>query len=209
MEVLARTNIMIITVLDTETTGFDMLKHEIIEVAAIQVLSKNNKFEKLGEFQAKIIPQHIEWAAPQALKVNGYTEEGWLNANKFTDIAGTLSKFINDSDLLLGQNLIFDYRFITKAYNQYNLQLPTFKRYFDTKLMADSLVHDKKLERSGLDFLCEHYKIKTVGRAHTALADCKRTLILFDKLRKEVKPTPLEFSKPYDPHGDKNVLQKL
>jgi len=199
---------MIITVIDTETTGFDMLKHEIIEIAAVKVMSKNNKFEALGEFQAKVIPERIEWAAPQALKVNGYTEEAWLNARSFKEVGPEFAKFIKDSDIHIGQNLVFDYRFITKAFNQHNLEVPAFKRYFDTKLMADSLVHDKKLERSGLDFLCEHYKIKTIGRAHTALTDCKRTLVLFDKLRKEIKPVPLEFSKPYDPHGDKSVVQE-
>jgi DNA polymerase III epsilon subunit-like protein len=199
---------MIITIIDTETTGFDMLKHEIIEIAAIKVMSKNNKFEPLGEYQAKVIPEHIEWAAPQALKINGYTEEGWANARPFSQVGPEFAKFINDSDIHLGQNLIFDHRFITKAYNQHNLEAPKFKKYFDTKLMADSLVHDKKLERSGLDFLCEHFKIKTTGRAHTALADCKRTLLLFDKLRKEIKPTVLEFNKPYDPHGGKDASKK-
>jgi len=194
---------MIITVIDTETTGFDMLRHEIIEIGVLKVDTKNNKFNILDSFEAKIAPQHIEYAHPQALKINGYTEEGWKNALRFSEAAPVINKLIESSDVHLGQNLIFDYRFISKAYAQHNIELPKFKRYLDTKLMADSLVHDGKLERSGLDFLCEHYKIPSQGRAHTALTDCKRTLKLYQKLLKEVKPALLDFSKPYDPHGDK------
>ena len=199
---------MIITVIDTETTGFDMLKHEVIEIAALRADTKNGKFKILDQVEYKIIPEHIEWASPYALKVNGYTEEAWRSASRFENIADEFSKFICSADYHLGQNLVFDYRFLTKAYNQCGKELPKFKQYFDTKLMADSLVHDKKLERSGLDFLCEHYKIKNEGRAHTALTDCKRTWKLYQKLLKEVKPTLLDFSKPYDPHEGKDATKK-
>jgi DNA polymerase-3 subunit epsilon len=199
---------MIITVIDTETTGFDMLNHEVIELAVLRIDTKNNKYKELDYFESKIVPQNIERAAPQALKVNGYTEEAWRSAATFPSVAPILTKFIENSDLHLGQNLIFDYRFISKAYNQHNIELPKFKSYVDTKLMADALVYDKKLQRSGLDFLCEHYKIKSVGRAHTALTDCRRTIKLYQKLLKEIKPTVLEFSKPYDPYEGRDAKKK-
>ena len=133
---------MIISVIDTETTGFDMLRHEIIEIAVVKVDTRNGKFRVIDAYEAKVKPQHIEYAHPQALKVNGYTEEGWRDALDFSQIAPRLSEMIETSDLHLGQNLVFDYRFITKAYAQHNIRLPGFKKYIDTKLMADSLVHD-------------------------------------------------------------------
>jgi DNA polymerase III epsilon subunit family exonuclease len=196
---------MIITVIDTETTGFSMINHEIIEIGVLRVDSKNGKFKILDQLEYKIMPEHIELASPHALKVNGYSTEAWQSAARFVNVADELKKFIESGEFHLGQNLVFDYRFINKAYNQCGKEPPKYKKYFDTKLMADGLVHDKKLERSGLDFLCEHYKIKNEGRAHTALTDCKRTLKLFQKLSKDTKPTLLEFSSPFDPYKDKDV----
>ena len=199
---------MIITVIDTETTGFSMINHELIEIGILRVDTKNNKYKIVDQIEYKIAPEHIDLASPYALKVNGYTEEAWRSAPKFEYVAEEISKFISSGEIHLGQNLVFDYRFIRKAYNQCGKEMPKFKQYIDTKLMADSLVHDKKLQRSGLDFLCEHYKIKNEGRAHTALTDCKRTLKLYQKLMLEVKPTLLDFEKPYDPYGAENAEKK-
>lgn len=194
---------MILTVIDTETTGFDMLKHEVIELGILRVDTKNGKYKVVDKLEYKIQPENIKEASPYALKVNGYTEEAWRSSAPFKNIAKEVRSFIESGEFHLGQNLIFDYRFINKAFNQCGEAPPNYKRYFDTKNMADCLVKDGKLKRSGLDFLCEHYAIKTKGRAHTALVDCERTLKLFQNLIKEVKPVLLDFGMPYDPHVGK------
>ena len=194
---------MIVTILDTETTGLDLLQHEVIEVGMMRVhVDKNWNHSQIESFEAKIKPRFIKRAAPQALKVNGYTSEKWKKAIHFDKISFKVTEWIEDSDYLIGQNLLFDYNFINKMFDDLSLDRPKYPRYYDTKWMADKLVKEGKLKRSALDYLCENYKIPVIGRAHTALTDVMRTFELFNKLRNEVKLESLSFKKPYDPFGD-------
>jgi DNA polymerase III epsilon subunit-like protein len=194
---------MILTVLDTETTGLDLLKHEVIEVGMMKVhVDKNFNHSKVECYEAKIKPRYIKRASPQALKVNGYTTNKWRSAVKFADISGNIKEWIDQSDYLIGQNLLFDYNFINAMFDRDNIERPVYPRYYDTKWMADKLIKEGKLKRSGLDYLCENYNIPILGRAHTALTDVLRTYELFKRLRNEVKVESLSFKKPYDPFGD-------
>lgn len=194
---------MIITFIDTETTGLDLLEHEIIDIAALKLEYKDSQFVELARFESKIKPKYIDRASPVALKINGYSEKKWEKSVPFDKIASTLKYLIETSDYLIGQNLIFDYRFINKAFVQAEIKKPKYPQYFDTKWMAEQLVHDKKIKRSSLDFLCEHYQIQDHGRPHTAMADVLRTADLFKSLVKECVVYPLNFSDPYDPYGGK------
>lgn len=174
---------MRITVFDTETTGLSHNKHEIIELAYISY-----DFGDCGDrsvhakFESKINPQNIHLADPGALAVNGYQENDWKGAPDFKEIHENASKAFEESDLLLGQNLIFDLRFFREMCKRSNLPIPKFPPYLDSKAVADRLVKEGWLERSGMDYLCEHYKVESNGRAHTALVDCERTIKVWDKL---------------------------
>lgn len=194
---------MIVTILDTETTGLDLLQHEVIEVGMMKVhVDKSWNHSQMECFEAKIKPRYIKRASPQALKVNGYTAEKWKKAISFNETSSKIKDWIEQSDYLIGQNLLFDYNFINKMFDDLSLDRPKYPRYYDTKWMADKLVKEGKLKRSALDYLCENYKIPVIGRAHTALTDVMRTFELFNKLRNEVKLESLSFKKPYDPFGD-------
>jgi DNA polymerase-3 subunit epsilon len=199
---------MIITVIDTETTGLDLIEHELLELAILKVKIYENRTKVLDRYVTKVKPQFIERANPIALKVNGYTKKAWQNAPLFCEVASEVREYIEQCDYHIGQNLIFDYRFIAKAYNQCGLESPQFKEYYDTKSMADVLVSSGIVKKSGLDFLCEHFKIKTQGRAHTALTDVRRTFELYKKISKKTEPRLFSFSSPYDPYGGKNAKEK-
>ena len=78
---------MIITVLDTETTGLNRSEHEIIEIALISyIIAANGDKYVLKTFESKIKPGHIESASPEALKINGYSEEAWSSAPRFEEV---------------------------------------------------------------------------------------------------------------------------
>jgi DNA polymerase III epsilon subunit-like protein len=196
---------MIYTFIDTETTGLDIFKHEIIDIAFLQVLERDGTFKEITRGQARITPKNISTATPVALKINGYTKRKWKNSIPVSKFLPFVRTAIDTSDYIVGQNLIFDYRFINKSFDQENLYRPKYPKYIDTKFMADQLVHDKKVKRSSLDFLCEHYKIPTIGRAHTAITDVLRTFELFKVLKNTTEIVYLSFDKPYDPYGDKNA----
>ena len=62
---------------DIETTGLDVLEHEIIEIGCVLTTPD---LEVIEEFELKIKPEHIENANPVSLKVNHYKEEDWVDA---------------------------------------------------------------------------------------------------------------------------------
>lgn len=195
---------MIITFIDTETTGLDLLSHEVIDIAALQVFVTENSYVELTRLEAKITPANIASASPVALKINGYSKRKWKNSLPASSTLPIIKSLIETSTYVAGQNLVFDYRFINKMFDAQNVDRPKWPQYIDTKWMADQLVHDKKIKRSSLDFLCEHYQVPTIGRAHTALTDVLRTVEIYKILSKQTETTYLNFDKPYDPYGDRN-----
>jgi DNA polymerase III epsilon subunit-like protein len=50
-----------------------------------------------------------------------------------------------------------------------------------------------------MDYLVEHYKVQVEGRAHTALVDCERTMLVFDELLRDVNQDyeMFTFENPY------------
>jgi len=178
---------MRITVFDTETTGLKHDKHEIIELAFISYLySDFGDRYILEKFESKIKPQKIHLAEPQALAINGFEESKWKNAPEFSEVHNIALEAFEKSDLLLGQNLIFDLRFFNEMCKRDNLPAPKYPPYLDSKAVADRLVNEGWIKKSSMDYLCEHYKIKSHGRAHTALVDCERTIKVWDKLQQDI-----------------------
>ncbi|MCK9596238.1 3'-5' exonuclease [Candidatus Pacearchaeota archaeon] len=183
---------MILTFLDTETTGLVLKDNEIIQLAMIRyVLSneQNAKLYQLDKFEVKFIPSHIETASPKALEMNHYSKEEWeKTAKSFESVSHIIKDMIEESDILVGQNLIFDLEFIDKLFKSNNLNI-NFPYFFDTKEMAK----DSGESNTKLDFLCEKYNIQFKGEAHCASSDCERTKKLFEILSDKIDPVLFSF----------------
>jgi DNA polymerase-3 subunit epsilon len=197
---------MILTVLDTETTGLDSDTHEIIEIAMISyVIGEDGQRYVVRRFDSKVKPLHIEKANPKALEINHYSEEEWANAPTFSEIAPAIKSFVEGSQLLIGQNLIFDLKFLNNSFEKLSAESIEFPPYIDTKAMADVLKDANWIKRSGMDYLCEHYQIQFEGKAHTAMTDCERTVMVWDKLLKDCggEYDIYLYDSPYDPRFDR------
>ncbi len=178
---------MILTVLDTETTGLDADIHEIIQIATITyVISGEGDRYVLKKYEKKINPQQLHTAQERALQINGFTIEDWSGAPNASEVMPEIKEIVEGSDILVGQNLIFDLRFINEVCHRNGIDPPDFPPYIDTKSIADRLVRANWLQRSGMDYLVEHYEVQVKGRAHTALVDCERTMAVFDELMRDV-----------------------
>lgn len=191
---------MILTVIDTETTGLDPDIHEIIQIAAITyVLDAEGNRYVMKKWEKKINPQQLHTASEKALQVNGFTIEEWVGSPNALEVLPEVKEIIEGSDVLLGQNLIFDLNFIHEICSRNDLEVPNFPPYIDTKSIADRLVRASWLQRSGMDYLVEHYKVNVQGRAHTALVDCERTMLVFDELMRDVNEEyeMFTFEEPY------------
>ena len=178
---------MILTVLDTETTGLDSDIHEIIQIATISyVVSAEGDRYVTKKYEKKINPQQFHTASEKALEINGFSLEEWKGSPNAIDVMPEIKEIVERSDVLVGQNLIFDLRFINEICHRNEIDPPNFPPYIDTKSIADRLVRANWLQRSGMDYLVEHYGVKVEGRAHTALVDCERTMLVFDELMRDV-----------------------
>jgi len=81
-----------IVVIDTETTGLDPAKHEVIEFAGIKIDPVT--LEVIDTLTFKVKPLHIETAQSKALEVNGYTPEAWAEAIDPLDAAQKSPNFV-------------------------------------------------------------------------------------------------------------------
>lgn len=198
---------MKILVLDTETTGLDITRHEIIQLGFISLfIDANSKINLLEEKEFLISPLHLETASVEALKINGFSKDKWKKSQPFTSFASQIRYAIESSDILLGQNLIFDLRFINQSYRNFNIVPPKYPNYIDTRRMGSRLVESKIIKNASMDKMCEHFKIDSDGRAHTALVDCHRTLKVWQKmLDMNIDYELYSFKEPYDPHGTKKT----
>ena len=194
---------MILTFLDIETTGLKLDQHEIIEFGAkrIELDSRTLNFNSLDSYSIRIKPLHIARASDFALKLNGYNEEGWSKAIHPRESIPLMKGLIENTDILVGQNLIFDLRFIKKIFKKYKSSV-LFPKYLDTKQMAE----DCGEEDTSLEGLCTKYNIQFIGNAHTALVDCDRTYKVFKELLCRSKPAYFSFSQPFQ--SERKYVQK-
>jgi len=172
--------------IDVETTGTDPNKHEIIELAVIvakQTLreGKGPKLEIIEECEWKIKPEHIELADEQALRVNGYNEVDWMFAVDRKKAMEELSKK-TQSCIFVSHNLVFDYGFVMKAYEETGVENNMHYGKLDTISMALARLYDApQADRFSLRALCELLKVEN-AKAHTALADTRALVEVYKKL---------------------------
>ncbi|MFZ2205266.1 MAG: 3'-5' exonuclease [Minisyncoccia bacterium] len=165
--------------IDIETTGLNLMQHEIIEIGCIVV---SPTFEILEEFALKIKPIHIETADPVSLKIVHYDEEKWEEAITLKEAIKILADKTEDSTMI-GHNISFDAAFLDKAF----FETKTKKKFFhfhllDTISIAYAKLHDREdIEKLSLHELCAYFDIKN-EHEHSALSDIRATLELYKKL---------------------------
>ena len=161
--------------IDTETTGLDPTRHEIIEIAAIIVNEDGSK----QYWHKRIAPKHIATADPVALEINGYTPEGWADAPLFCDMVNVIGIMLNDA-ILVGHNVAFDIAFIERAFKRCGHRIPRW-RGVDTI----TLVHEH-LTPIGLSGLSMDKVRAYLGwirpTAHTAATDVQDCYDLYNLL---------------------------
>lgn len=172
--------------IDTETTGTDPEKHEIIELAVIiarQVPREGRgpKLEIVEECEWKIKPQHMERAEEAALRVNGYNEVDWMFA---VDRKKAMEEFAKktQSCTFVSHNLVFDYGFVMKAFEETGVENNMHYAKLDTISMALARLYDAPAaDKFSLRALCELLKVEN-SKAHTALADTRALYEVYKKL---------------------------
>lgn len=177
--------------LDVETTGLSVQQAEIIDVAAVRF----KDFEPVEVFSTLCFPK--KGINSDAAEINGIHEDDVAGKPTFQQIAASLQDFISE-DNLVGHNLFFDLKFITK----YGVDVTSQKRkYYDTLEISQKTVQKFKykkvydrefdiydsewvggeVENYKLGTLCAFYKIP-MPSSHRALGDAVAAGRLLKKL---------------------------
>lgn len=172
--------------IDTETTGTDPNLHEIIELAVIIVKQtpregRGPKIEILEECEWKIKMVHPEKAEEAALRVNRYNEVDWMFA---LDRKKAMQEFAKktESCSFVSHNLVFDYAFIQKAFEETGVESRMHYAKLDTISMAFARLYDApQADKFSLRALCELLKVEN-SKAHTALADTRALVEVYKKM---------------------------
>ena len=160
-------------VIDLEMTGLNPKHHKIVEVAAVRVRKK----EIISEC-SMLIRQH-QLLEEKITELTGIDQEMLAGAKEEDEVLDHFFGFLGE-DILVGQNVIFDYSFLKQA--AINRKMSFERKAADTLKIARRCL--PALEKRTLDALCGYYGIE-IGHHHRALDDAKATYLLYERLEKE------------------------
>ncbi|CQR73346.1 DNA polymerase III PolC-type [Sporomusa ovata DSM 2662] len=164
------------TIIDIETTGYDVNFDEIIELSAIKVRNK----EIQNTFQSLVQPE-IE-IDEFITDLTGITNDMLKSAPILNEVLPLFLDFIGD-DIIVGHNVNFDINFIY----DHSLQItgkPLSNNFIDTLRLTRKLFPDAPNHK--LITLAKHFKLNKLP-AHRAMADCEATLELYDLITNNVE----------------------
>lgn len=170
-------------VFDLETTNnpAQNQRHEIIEIAAIEIrdgkINANKSYHSLVRPPCKIQPHNY--------RVSGISDEMVKNASVVSEKLPHLLEFIADSPIV-GHNISFDVRILNE--NIVALSCSTI-----SNMLIDTLALSRKIykteKKHDLDTVMDRLDIKVSGeKRHRAIGDVERTGIVFLKFLEHMQP---------------------
>lgn len=171
-------------VLDLEMTGLNAKTDRILEVGAVRV-----RAGKVTEEFSGLINPGIA-LSEKVVKLTGITNEMAEKGDSMEEILPLFLDFLGD-DVIVGQNVIFDYSFLKQWAVNHRLSLE--KKAVDTlKLSRKFLPREQKKD---LESLCSYFQV-TRCNAHRALDDARETQKIFECLKNQFLAEHLEEFEP-------------
>ncbi len=154
-------------IVDIETNGSKLEKHQIIEIAAVKV--KNNKIIDRFESLVKCdrINEHIT-------QITGISVEDTKDAPSLKDVLYKFKLFLGDA-IFVAHDVKFDYNFISGSFEQVGLE-PILNRYLCSLALAERTIVSY---RYALSYLSEYLHINPNATHHRAMSDVMTTYELF------------------------------
>lgn len=178
--------------LDIETTGFDPLTEEILEVGFVFFEATAKGFKATEEWTQVFRPHKA--VSPKILGLTGITQGELDKAPEFGEFAGFLQQKLGEA-VIVGHNIAFDAKFLESK------GLKLSGKLLDTMDLVQWLLpthHSYNLEN-----LMHYFRIAHKD-AHRALADAKAALQVLGKLmgiysglKSELRKKILEITEPY------------
>lgn len=171
---------------DVETTGIDVNKDRIVQLAYIKLYPDGRKEQGNYLLNPEI---HIPL---EASNVHGITDEMVKDKPKFGDVVNELYEIFKDSDLAGYNSNVFDVPILLSEFHRHKKFLNTFEKNYVDVFNIERLVNKRTLSE-----VYKRYTGKELGNAHDALADVKATVeILEHQIKNFDLPTsPTELDK--------------
>ncbi len=165
----------VIVFFDLETTGTNIFRSEIVEIAAIKVLLKGGEYREVGEFHSLVKPRSSIPAGAKA--VHGISDDDVSDAPSIADVLPRFLEFIGDAPLA--------------GHNIDKFDVPILRRYASEvmdgvvpNLTLDTLPISRRMypdEPHRLGVLADKFGIDK-GTAHRALDDVRTNIGVFNEL---------------------------
>lgn len=134
---------------DTETTGLDPARHEIIEIAALVVRpplspagagpgrdgGDGDNFVVVDSWSAKVMPEHLETADPESLPIAGWEPEAWRGAISQAEAIREYAERARGG-ILVAYNVTFDWTFLEATARRCGVALALDYHRLDALSMA-------------------------------------------------------------------------
>lgn len=158
-------------VIDLEMTGLNAKTDKILEVAAIRVRDGR----EAEAFSAVVNPGVA--LNEKVRELTGISQE---QADEGAPLDETLQSFLEflADDVLVGQNVIFDFSFLKQWAVNHKIALE--KQAVDTLKLARQFLPVE--QKKDLESLCAYFEIPRVN-AHRALDDARETAQIFEKMK--------------------------
>ena len=182
-----------ILLIDTEFTGFDIDKHEILQIAAVLLDKKTLKEKKHFNSFVKPDPKRWKQREPAAMAVNRITMEQLKNAPSLKEV---IKKF----DKTFGHNVIQafyvgynDKRFLMESYRRAGVKWNFDYHYFELwglfypyLAIKNRLKSVKDFAGFGIESMLKMFKMEQPTALHDALVDCRVEADILRKVIKEI-----------------------
>jgi len=171
--------------IDVETTGFDPVTQEVVEIGCI-IMERDptdpTKLTLVEEIDMKVKPDHIETADPGALRVNGYNEADWIFAYTQQQAFQLLADKTKGC-VFVAHNVAFDWNFVDTSFRRLGIEHGFERNKLDTLSIAYAKFsgNNSDIRHLSLRSLCEHFEIKN-EKAHSALPDVRAMIEIYKKL---------------------------
>lgn len=184
-----------IVVFDTETTGLDISKHEIIQIAG--VLLDKYTLDEVSTFSTYIKPSNWEERSAEAMEVN---QISYTQLESAPILSSALKEwelhFSPNTSLLAAYNAWFDTGYLRQAYIREGKDMPYEFHTFDIWTLAykywcsePHTPNPRKAIGFGLSDIASSLGIYPDGNFHGALTDARVEAEVLRKLLAKLTPT--------------------
>lgn len=169
----------LLAITDFGMTGLDARRHEIIEIGLI--VADAVSFEVVDLLDIKVRPEHIETASPEALQVNGYSKEAWLDAVTLPSAWGQYANKTAGA-LFVAHNLFVDWSFAQAAFEKTDIWNRIEYPKIDALSVAWGSLSQKGLQNFDLKSVAEFLRLAPEPIPHRAINGAWTTYNVLKKL---------------------------